>query len=338
MIQKLRRLMRCALAGAAHYSGFLWLVRRIRASRGEVCVIGLHRVLTAEEIRHTASLEGIVLREETFVRLLGFLQEHFEFAPLSALLNTDNRRSAARPKCILTFDDGWGDNYRHAFLWLKQHKVPATIFLATGMIGSTDTFWIERLRAALRHPLRGTVLEKKLYQLLPHGTAGDLDSAIEVLKRSSTSTRRDILLQTLNSAERSAPVPEVDCMMRWEQIGEMAEAGIDFAPHTVSHPLLTYEDDSTMEYELREGKRALERRLGTGVVTFAYPNGDWNDHVRAWVERTGYKLAVTTERRWYARRDDRLAIPRILLHEGNVTSWNGNFSPAMASFMLSCLL
>lgn len=73
-----------------------------------------------------------------FERQLKFFQSHdFTMLPLSNLIAKLNTKSDISKIVVLTFDDGYQDNYEHVFPLLLKYQVPATIFLVTGAIGST---------------------------------------------------------------------------------------------------------------------------------------------------------------------------------------------------------
>jgi peptidoglycan/xylan/chitin deacetylase (PgdA/CDA1 family) len=146
--------------------------------------------------------------------------------------------------------------------------------------------------------------------------------------------KRDALLRQLLPATEPE-TDSVDSMLTWQQAIEMSRNGIEIGAHTVTHPLLSYENDTAVERELYQSKQTVEQKLGKPVHAFAYPNGNWDERVRKWVKQTGYDCAFTTRPGWFDRRQDPYTICRILLHEGNVTDRNGQFSPAMLSLTLA---
>ena len=330
-------ILKAIFAGVLYYSGLLYLrtlLRRMVLGKEESCVLGLHRVLSASDKGQENSQAAIVLKEETFVRLLEFLRRKFKLVTLRDFL--EGQTDVGSPpyiRCLLTFDDGWRDNYTTAYPWLKKYKIPAVIFLPTGLIGSNVPFWVEQVCKAWRDPDRRGLIATA-------GNDGDtqdekvsLDARIEHLKRMPASRRAELLHPIL--AMKEPDLFEGDKLMNWVEVGEMVRGDICFGSHTVNHPLLTFEEDHDAAYEISASKEFLESKLGTSVTAFAYPNGDWNEKVRAMVERAGYTCAFTTEPGWHCQGDDAFTIRRVLIHEGNCTGIRGTFSPAVFSLTLA---
>lgn len=340
MIARCRRFALLAVAYGLHYSGVLslWLFLRSKvARRRRICVLGLHRVLSDDDARRTNSQYGILMREGTFARMLEYLNHRFSVISLNALLDGGgNTTEHSRPLGLLTFDDGWRDNYTTAFPWLRRFRMPATVFLVTGLVENQGLFWVERLQRGWANPAGQEHIKASLQTLAAEGAhAMGFDEIVEHLKRMPAETRDRVLNTLLPDGERNDEPNEVDRMMGWDEVKELSSQGIEFGAHTVNHPLLTYESDLTVEHEVRVGRETLENRLGVKTRAFAYPNGDWNDRVRGWVERTGYDCAFTTRAGWYRQGDDLYSIRRIFVHERNVTGWNGTFSPAMFNLTLA---
>jgi peptidoglycan/xylan/chitin deacetylase (PgdA/CDA1 family) len=332
----LRHRLHIFVAEILYHSGCLGIWRFVRThflGRDQICVLGFHRVVSDSEFDRSNALPGMMMKEETFVRLLEFVKSRFRVVPID-----DLEHAAIGPRCLFTFDDGWKDNYTNAFPWMRKQGIPAIIFLVTGLIGGKEGFWVERLIAAWKDRATRPQLQSALAPALnpPSNGAGiqagaspkpavALEDLIERLKRMPSSERAQLLKSLLPANGHNS----TGQMMTWDDVTEMGRAGIGFGAHTVTHPLLPYEDEATADREIRDSKLALEQRLQQRVTAFAYPNGDWDASTRQLVMEAGYQWAFTTRHGWYRWDLDPYTIPRVLLHEGNVTGRDGKFSPAM---------
>jgi peptidoglycan/xylan/chitin deacetylase (PgdA/CDA1 family) len=80
------------------------------------------------------------------------------------------------------------------------------------------------------------------------------------------------------------------------QLKELAVSGlVDIGAHTVHHVGLTHGSSPMIEQEVTEGKKILEIMTGQPVVSFAYPNGEYDDVVATVVRQAGYTTAVSTK-------------------------------------------
>lgn len=335
-MRRLKRMLLCIVAAVLYYSGFIrlsCLLRRWWRGDWEICVIGLHRVLDDQQKDHANSLGGIVLREETFEKVLEFVGRNFTVLSLQRFL-AGERGNTSRPGCLLTFDDGWRDNYTTALPLLKKYNLPAIVFAVSGLIGTKRTFWVERLTKIWRDQEGRARLEASLEKALGTNAGSDgLEEIVEHLKHMACAEREQIL-ETLTGADLGSDASG-DELLSWEEAAAMQREQVEIEAHSVTHPLLIYEDDSTLQRELQDGKQILERKLGKKIRAFAYPNGNWDDRVRNMVQQAGYECAFAGERGWHRHGDDPFTIRRFLLHEGNVTGQGGRFSPAILSLRLS---
>ena len=83
--------------------------------------------------------------------------------------------------------------------------------------------------------------------------------------------------------------------LKTEQIKEMAEAGIDFGSHSLSHRSLVGLSAEELEKEVKESKTVLEKLLGKQIESFSYPYGAFNEAVKKMVQQH-YKVAFSTKK------------------------------------------
>ena len=203
---------------------------------------------------------------------------------------------------IVSFDDGYDDNYLNAFPVLRSLEIPATIFVSTGYIGSGKPFWFDLVAHILYHAPNGSLTVKAL------GIALSLDTGVDsrriaasrlvgALKRVSNAQRLDILdwfEREHGDAMKSGDF-RLSHPLDWDQIREMSAAGIEFGSHTVSHPILSRLDDEELRQELTQSRLRLEQELGKPAPVLAYPVGgpeEFNEKVVQAATAAGYRLGV----------------------------------------------
>ena len=193
----LRRWAHCLVAVVLYYSGVLAICRwrRNRRSR-QVYVLGLHRVLTAEEAAKTCSQPAIVMLLSTFRCLLKTLQRDFEIISLQDFA-AGRWGKNGRAACLLTFDDAWLDTFENVLPVVREARLPAVVFSPSGLVGTDQSFWVERLTQLWRQPRAGSEpLHRALGALLGQVAIHDLEVAIEALKR-MPAARRESVVQSL---------------------------------------------------------------------------------------------------------------------------------------------
>mgnify|MGYP001588498893 CR=1 FL=1 len=95
-----------------------------------------------------ASGNALTVSVNTFQKQMAFLKKnHINVLALDSLgAYLDGRNKIPGKAVVLTFDDGYKDNYTYAFPILKKYKFPATIFIIVSEVGRPDRLSWEEIR------------------------------------------------------------------------------------------------------------------------------------------------------------------------------------------------
>ncbi|MFD9023222.1 polysaccharide deacetylase family protein [Streptomyces parvulus] len=83
-----------------------------------------------------------------------------------------------------------------------------------------------------------------------------------------------------------------DTMLDWDQVRELAAAGVEIGGHSHTHPQLDQLGEERLRFELIHCKEIVSDQLGTAPASFAYPYGYSDRRVRRAVRETGYAQAL----------------------------------------------
>ena len=256
----MRTFLKVSVARAYERLGGL---RRLHA--GRLVVLTFHRVRPGGEAPHQRAMRALDVAVPDFRRLLVWMRARYEPLALGDWIGRET--PPPRASFAVTFDDGWADNYEHAFPVLRELGIPATVFVATGAVEDRTPFWWQ----------------------MP----GLSDPAIEMLKKHA---HPGIEAQLAGHPElRKAHAAD---FLTWDQIREMGRSGlVSFGPHGHSHALMTSLSRAEAIEDLRRCWSLLRQRAPEALVpVLAWPNGDARADLAAELEALGLRAAVGTGR------------------------------------------
>jgi peptidoglycan/xylan/chitin deacetylase (PgdA/CDA1 family) len=100
-------------------------------------------------------------------------------------------------------------------------------------------------------------------------------------------------------------------LLSWPQIREMADAGVDFGSHGLTHVRLPECGEQQLRAEVADSRKRIEDRLGRAVRHFAYPYGKLNERVVDAVREAGYSTGCTTTKGAVVAGADPFRLPRL---------------------------
>lgn len=228
------------------------------------------------------------------------LRERFELVNLERLnYYLANPGVASKPLALITFDDGYRDNYELAFPILRRHQASAVFFLPTGFIGTEKIPWWDRIAWLLRHCRKPSLRlpgAAEALELSPARLEDSIRRALRLAKTHPTLSIEEWLAQLQEACGGIQP-PAGDAgrlFLNWEEARAMRQAGMDIGSHSHSHEILARLSPQQQERELRQSKEILEAQLQEPVQALAYPVGgptSYTPQTQALARAAGYKLA-----------------------------------------------
>lgn len=219
----------------------------------------------------------------TFRQQLDLLQEHCRVVPLEQIVA--GVPDAHRPTVAITFDDAYRGAVEVGLPELLQRGLPATMFVAPGLLGVAVTWW---------------------------------DALGELAGEGAENERDRILVE--EKGRRVAPagvtLPVHYACAAEAQVLELPRAGIDLGAHTWSHPNLALLAPEDLKGELEQPLEWLRHRQVRSSM-FAYPYGITSPDAERAVKAAGYEAAFRVQGGWMKRApDSQWSLPRFNVPAG----------------------
>lgn len=110
-----------------YYSGIAFIIEKLISKKGFYLVLGYHSI--SNNLKYGNARYCITT--EIFEKQIKFIMKHYNIIKLSQIWHAGK---TGGKNAVITFDDGFEDNYKIAFGVIKKMNIPAYIFLISNCI------------------------------------------------------------------------------------------------------------------------------------------------------------------------------------------------------------
>jgi peptidoglycan/xylan/chitin deacetylase (PgdA/CDA1 family) len=284
---------RNVVAPVLYYSGISDII--LRSNRQKILVLNYHGVVHGNYL----AINNKHLSVVEFEKHLKLIVKKFQPIKYS---ETDLPYFGHKPRVVITFDDGFQNNFTVALPLLKKYKIPAVFFISAIAASKGDPIIWPDFIESLCFLRTGKEIAFDDFTFNYHGRLKFIDTKhnqnIFSFFKQLGKDQRTRIIDFLNSKYgvedfiRKKP-REFWALMNKEEISALVNAHEDFfsvGSHGYDHYNLANIPLSEMEYELDFSKKILEEVTNKDVDSIAFPDGNYNLKVAESCLKSGYKF------------------------------------------------
>jgi len=278
------------------------IINHMRSSYGCV-IVNFHQFYNKENgfVKKGPSVHTHI---DDFGEFIDILKQRFEPISMDILAkHLHSKKSLENDSFLITMDDGYENNLTLGAPILKKSQIRATLYIATGFIGTNKLLPMDMIDYALRQTqkvrfewnyIKGETLEIDTIEKrqIINNRIGEIIKYLPTYKLSNALSKLyesldvDMLFSSNN-------------MLDWNQVKHLLDYDIDIGSHGVSHTCMTTLKEEEATNEIHISKKEIIKNTGYNPIHFAFPNGtekDFNDTLRNEAIRAGYKTIASVTR------------------------------------------
>jgi peptidoglycan/xylan/chitin deacetylase (PgdA/CDA1 family) len=228
-----------------------------------------------------------------------------------------------RRRIAVTLDDGYRDNFQHAWPVFRRHSVPFTIYVCAGFCDRTSELWWEALDRIVANAESVPVPGAENGQHIPAGSTGEKLKAYEFWKDWLT-TEADEALQRVAIRELCAAhgldlaALAHELVMDWDEVREIAADPLaSIGAHTLTHPALARLAPNAAFQEMSASADRIASETGRRPTSIAFPYGHRaaaGAREAGLAEQAGFAASLTTRPGHLVANGSHHGLPRVSLN------------------------
>ena len=298
--KSLRSIKHSTLVGlqrSLHYTGAARLDKRLAPCEGFLTLM-YHSVPDLLKARFVNPQWAIP--PDVFDKQLSLLKQRCNVVSLAqAVAWMQSKGSLPGRAVVLTFDDGYLDNLEVAAPLLRWHRLPATVFVATGYVDRQEPQWADELHCMLAYRQSQKVQLSAVPQAFDLSTEQGERAAAGIwagmLLSGNAEFRRKLLNELKAGLEPNRTVPRLT--LSWEHLRTLHRIypEIELGLHSHDHLDLAALPLEAAVAEIQHSQSRFEAEMGFKARSMSFPYGRSTPALAARLPELGIDAAFTTQ-------------------------------------------
>jgi len=243
----LRYLLRELISLSFYFSGGCFWLKFLLRSKPILIILNYHNFSKYNNytIKRGSILESSYFKN--FERQIKFIKRNFNFCYSEHFFKGSCKNGL---NVLITFDDGYKDNYKVAVPILERYEAATIFFLTTNYIGTNKWLWHDKARY---------LISKNI--LDPNKTEAQL-------KKMNIGYQVNEELKAM-VAKEFPEAPPKRMMLKWEEVKDIHSRGFRLGTHTANHVLLNSLTKELQAEEIELSKYVIESKIHNNCIYLA---------------------------------------------------------------------
>ena len=298
------------------------------------CVVLLyHRVTDL-----TSDPQLLSVKPSNFSKHLEILSKKYNVLTIDEFSHyLKNRINFPKNSVLITFDDGYADNFLEATPILEHYKKQALFYIATGTLNTETEYWWDAIERIILNSNNSPEVEYFEMNMKKYKIQNLSDSArielYETLLRDMKVMRsesREMKIKELAELFNSTKGRNTHRGLTFDELKKMDQSeSVVIGAHTHFHPCLAAQTFEDQFNEISTSKKILEELLGKKIEHFSYPFGGavhYNQDTIAIVKELEFEFVAANIPTLMNAKSDRFQFPRFLVRDWEKEEFEHNLN------------
>ena len=227
---------------------------------------------------HDYYFNNKAIRIDEFKRHIIFLKNRYHIITFKEAKEKIDNNECTKKNLIISFDDGFKENYSIIAPILSDLNIPAAFFFISNCIDNDDLMWRNKLLVISKYLSKKVSLNfKNKYSINNDILVNDSKIILKWSLNSLIMSRKEEFVNSLWN--ECVPFSLNDFLTEnkpycnSKEIKEMFNSGFEIGSHSESHPVFNKLNYVEFKDEISNSVKVLSKIISTDITLFSYPFG-----------------------------------------------------------------